>query len=285
MQTTHNENKRKKVFLIATLLLALLLIFAFGTYSLSKYVSQDKGSGDATIAKWGYKVDINADNLFGKEYQKVEGESWATVDGEGEIVVKASEENQNNVIAPGTKGSMTISVTGNAEVAAALTFDFGESKLPSFTITRTVHSEALEQDVTLTYEYSPVKLTMQKYSDSDFQTPVDDPVEGLDAIKATLENQTYSPNADVLETYYEINWEWAFTADGDVTPNVSEEATDIVATDYNLSSDDLDTIIGIYSSQGGRDSVNYNGENYTIDGTTAMNLDLTIALTQVQELA
>lgn len=43
MQTTHNENKRKKVFLIATLLLALLLIFAFGTYSLSKYCIEGLG--------------------------------------------------------------------------------------------------------------------------------------------------------------------------------------------------------------------------------------------------
>lgn len=272
MQTTHNENKRKKVFLITTLLLALLLIFAFGTYSLSKYVSKDEGSGTATIAKWGYEVKVDTTDLFDKEYKKAD-ESWATVNGEGEVVVKAATDNESNVIAPGTKGSMTISVTGNAEVAAKLAYNFGESAVPSYKISV---QKAGEPEKTLTYTYSPVVLTLQKYSDNTFGTPSEDPVvTGLDKIEEKLSEQTYAPGSEV-NLYYQITWEWAFTKEGDLKPN--EEGEDA----FTLTYDTLDTIIGIYSNQGNTGDVNYNGATYTVTKNTSMNLDLTITLEQVQ---
>ena len=273
MQTTHNENKRKKVFLIATLLLALLLIFAFGTYSLSKYVSKDSGEGNATIAKWGYKVEVDDTKLFGQEYKKVNEGSWATVDGNGDVVVKAATGNDKNVIAPGTTGSMTISVTGNAEVLAKLTYDFGESSIPSYTITTQTTEEP---ETTLTYTYAPVELTLQQYKDSGFKTPDGNAVTGLDNIKGKLSAQTYATGSEV-SLYYKITWKWAFTKEGAVKPN--EEGKDT----YTLTYDDLDTIIGIYSSQDNEENVEYNGATYMVSSEkNAINLDLTISLEQQQ---
>ena len=260
MQTTHNENKRKKVFLIATLLLALLLIFAFGTYSLSKYVSKDSGEGNATIAKWGYKVKVDATNLFGQKYANTSKENPAQITtGDNNLVVQGT---SGEVIAPGTTGSMTISVTGNAEVLAKLTYDFGESSIPSYTITTQTTEEP---ETTLTYTYAPVELTLQQYKDSGFKTPDGNAVTGLDA------------TGSEVSLYYKITWKWAFTKEGAVKPN--EEGKDT----YTLTYDDLDTIIGIYSSQDNEENVEYNGATYMVSSEkNAINLDLTISLEQQQ---
>ncbi len=271
MQTTHNENKRKKVFLIATLLLALLLIFAFGTYSLSKYVSKDSGEGNATIAKWGYKVKVDATNLFGQKYANTSKENPAQITtGDNNLVVQGT---SGEVIAPGTTGSMTISVTGNAEVLAKLTYDFGESSIPSYTITTQTTEEP---ETTLTYTYAPVELTLQQYKDSGFKTPDGNAVTGLDNIKGKLSAQTYATGSEV-SLYYKITWKWAFTKEGAVKPN--EEGKDT----YTLTYDDLDTIIGIYSNQDNEENVEYNGATYMVSSEkNAINLDLTISLEQQQ---
>ena len=168
---------------------------------------------------------------------------------------------------------MTISVTGNAEVAAKLAYNFGESAVPSYKISV---QKAGEPEKTLTYTYSPVVLTLQKYSDNTFGTPSEDPVvTGLDKIEEKLSEQTYAPGSEV-NLYYQITWEWAFTKEGDLKPN--EEGEDA----FTLTYDTLDTIIGIYSNQGNTGDVNYNGATYTVTKNTSMNLDLTITLEQVQ---
>ena len=271
MQTTHNENKRKKVFLIATLLLALLLIFAFGTYSLSKYVSQDKGSGDATIAKWGYKVDVNADNLFGKEYKPDEG--WATVDGAGNAVVKTSGE--TDVIAPGTTGSMTISVTGNAEVAAELTVAMNATSVPTFVVTTG------EPEPTVKYTYSPVKFQVKVGGVAqEISSGTDKTVGTLQDVKSYLEttsNWGFTPYTEINKEF-EIVWEWAFEG-GNVA--ASEGTGD------SLDADLLDTWFGQYKADG-TETFEHGEKQYTVvteETKTELTFDISVSLEQVQELA
>ena len=80
-----------------------------------------------------------------------------------------------------------------------------------------------------------------------------------------------------MSLYYKITWKWAFTKEGAVKPN--EEGKDT----YTLTYDDLDTIIGIYSSQDNEENVEYNGATYMVSSEkNAINLDLTISLEQQQ---
>lgn len=274
MQTTHNENKRKKVFLITTLLLALLLIFAFGTYSLSKYVSQDKGSGTATIAKWGYKVEVDDTKLFGQEYKKVNEESWATVDGNGDVVVKAAADNDKNVIAPGTKGSMTISVTGNAEVAAELTVAMNATSVPTFVVTTG------EPDSTVKYTYSPVKFQVMVGEEAQIISGTDKTVGTLEEVKTYLEKATtfgFEAFKDINKEF-EIVWEWAF--EGDDVP-ASEGTGDV------LDADLLDTWFGQYQANNTTTFEHEEKQYSVVTGETKLDLtfDISISLTQVQELA
>ncbi len=294
MQTTHNENKRKKVFLITTLLLALLLIFAFGTYSLSKYVSQDKGSGTATIAKWGYTMKVDAANLFGQKYQNTDTSSLATVtENDDNLVVKASGE--TNVIAPGTTGYMRISVEGEAEIAAKLAFAIDNVKMPKLVVTRTV-----ETDKKITYIYEPVTFQVLKYNDDSFTSGTAQNISTVEEHKTvgTLADvQTYfqgetfnksisAASEETLGYYYDIVWEWKFDNNGEITPTGDVSSPDT----YKLSSDVLDTLFGIYADDSLK-SITYTvvdeGKEevtFTVDDSTVKDIgfDLTITLEQVQ---
>lgn len=288
MQTTHNENKRKKVFLITTLLLALLLIFAFGTYSLSKYVSQDKGSGTATIAKWGYEVKVDATNLFGEKYKNENGSGLSTVAAAEEndnIVVAASAEDAN-VIAPGTTGYVTIAVEGNAEVAASLAVTLTNAKLPTLKVT-------VEK---VTYEYKPVNFKLYKYESNQFtgdgtlvsvfgtgdnESTTKDFSEITDYLstQGLTDQTTVSPNSSEFKVFYKIVWEWEFS--GEAVSPTSETGT-------TLSADTLDTLFGMYIAEGGsgEKTITYEDKNYTIasDSVTSFELDISISLTQTQSV-
>ncbi len=273
MQTTHNENKRKKVFLIATLLLALLLIFAFGTYSLSKYVSQDKGSGDATIAKWGYKVDVNADNLFGQKYANSEGDFATVTEGEDNLVVKGT---SGNVIAPGTTGSMTISVTGNAEVAAELTVAMNATSVPTFVVTTG------ELEPTVKYTYSPVKFQVKVGGVAqEISSGADETVGTLQDVETYLEttsNWGFTPYTEINKEF-EIVWEWAFTSETPISADGELGET--------LPVDVLDTWFGQYKADG-TETFEHGEKQYSVvteETKTELTFDISVSLEQVQELA
>lgn len=284
MQTTHNENKRKKVFLITTLLLALLLIFAFGTYSLSKYVSKDSGEGNATIAKWGYKVDVNTDNLFGEKYKNQAGSGLSTIAAEKDnekIVVKAST-TDSKVIAPGTTGYFTIAVEGKAEVAASLAVTLDNAKLPTLKVTVD----------TKTYEYKPVNFKLYEYNSSEFsgegtlveafgseknETTTKDFGEITEYLSSEgLKNETLGPNNAALAIYYKIAWEWAF------------EGSSVSSTPAgaSLEANTLDTLFGMYA-ESGEEKITYDGKDYTIatNSVTSFDLNISISLTQTQSVS
>ena len=113
-KNNEKQNKRR----LGIVLIALLLLLALGAtvgFTLAKYVTEGKvESAQATVAKWGVTVTVNADGLFGSKYKN--GSIAATDDG---IDVKATGE--GNVVAPGTGGKLTLSVSGQPEVSAKLT--------------------------------------------------------------------------------------------------------------------------------------------------------------------
>ena len=148
-QKSERKNNKKTTVIIA-LLLALIAILSFGGYTLSKYVTSGGSTGKAQVAKWGYTLEIDGSNLFGKNYKFDDKASKVTKDTEG-LTVKAS--GDYNVIAPGTTGSMTFKIGGQAEVKALIAMGINPIK-----------------DVTLEMQkadggkivYNPVKWTLKK---------------------------------------------------------------------------------------------------------------------------
>ena len=220
---THQKSERKnnkKTTVIIALLLALIAILSFGGYTLSKYVTSGGSTGKAQVAKWGYTMEIDGSKLFGKNYKFDDKASKVTKDTEG-LTVKAS--GDYNVIAPGTTGSMTFKIGGQAEVKALIAMGINPIK-----------------DVTLEMQkadggkivYNPVKWTLKKNGVEIPGMKNTTLHEVAGAFHDMIHNSASSVKkpGDVLEdTTYELIWSWAYEGDPEFP---------------NITNDELDTILG-----------------------------------------
>ncbi len=184
-----NNKKTKKVILGVCMVLMIALVCGMGAMTYSKYITTaDKGTQQATAAKWGFVITANTDNLFGKNYTMAEGASSATVVTENGVAVKASSD--GNVVAPGTSGSMTITVNGSAEVRAQLT------------ISMTNMSDIFYDT------YYPIQWTLKKGATTTTYTKLED--------LSTALNETLTIEAGSSgERNIEISWAWAFDGQND----------------------------------------------------------------------
>lgn len=218
-QKSERKNNRKTTVIIA-LLLALIAILSFGGYTLSKFVTSGGSTGKAQVAKWGYTLEIDGSNLFGKNYKFDDKASKVTKDTEG-LTVKAS--GDYNVIAPGTTGSMTFKIGGQAEVKALIAMGIDPKK-----------------DVTLEMQkadggkivYNPVKWTLKKNGDIIPGMKNTTLHEVAGAFHDMIHNSASSvkkPGDVLATTTYELVWEWAYEGDPEFP---------------NITNDELDTILG-----------------------------------------
>lgn len=254
-QKSERKNNRKTAVIVA-LLLALIALMCFGGYTFSKYVTSGNGTGTARVAKWGYTASVDTTKLFGEEYKYVTT-SVSTVDGTGTLNVKADTAG-NKLVAPGTAGSMTFKVGGQAEVRAVLHM----SLIP----TNDVVLKIKKTDAADYTDYNPVKWTLKKNG-----------VEVPGAVNVTLAviadkitndhtiSKEYAPNEVLTETTYEISWAWVFE---DATGNVAD-----------LSINQADTILG----QMAAGLTGYTPAGYEIDAansSTELAFTLTIQVSQ-----
>ena len=221
-QKSERKNNRKTTVIIA-LLLALIALLSFGGYTLSKFVTSGGSTGKAQVAKWGYTMEIDGSNLFGKNYKFDDKASKVTKDTTG-LTVKAS--GDYNVIAPGTTGSMTFKIGGQAEVVALIAMGIDPIKDVTLKLQKP-DGEKMKEIV-----YNPVKWTLKKNGDEipGMQKTTLHAVAG--AFHDMIHNSASSVKnpGDVLEeTTYELIWAWAF------------EETD---TFTGITADELDTILG-----------------------------------------
>ena len=218
-QKSERKNNRKTTVIIA-LLLALIAILSFGGYTLSKFVTSGGSTGKAQVAKWGYTLEIDGSNLFGKNYKFDDKASKVTKDTTG-LTVKAS--GDYNVIAPGTTGSMTFPIGGQAEVKALIAMGITPEKDITLKLKKADGQEIV---------YNPVKWTLKKngkvITGLENKTLID--------VAGAFHDMTSNPVSSVKkpgevleETTYELIWAWAF------------EGTD---TFTGITADELDTILG-----------------------------------------
>lgn len=112
----NKTRKSKKILMVAAIALMVALVAAMGTMTYSRYITTtSEPTQTATAAKWGYVLNANAVNMLGDTY-KNDGGATATVDATGTIVVRGQA--GADIVAPGTSGSMTISIGGSSQVLA-----------------------------------------------------------------------------------------------------------------------------------------------------------------------
>ena len=249
-QNAQKKDNRKSIFVIGLLLL-LVAVIGFGGYTLSKYVTEKKETGSASVAKWGFTVSADAKNLFGKEY-KWDGTN-STVNAEGDKVTVKANTSAGNIVAPGTTGSMTFTIKGSAEVKAKVAINM--------TVTKDIVLKYTVGDATAAQEYKPVKWTLKKNNlNVDGAVGVD-----LATIKTKLDEVAdYAAGSEAKNDTYTIEWAWDFDANGAGT------------------NDALDTLLGWKASN----TVVPEGYGYAIvdEGTnTTIDFALDISITQVKE--
>ena len=107
--------KKKKIVIVLAILAALCILF-IGGKTFSKYMTEVKGVGTASVAKWNFKV-----NGTEEEIQTINLASTIN-----------NETLANNKIAPGTSGNFEIRIDGsNAEVGIDYKIEFlNEKNLP-----------------------------------------------------------------------------------------------------------------------------------------------------------
>lgn len=218
-QKSERKNNRKTTVIIA-LLLALIAILSFGGYTLSKYVTSSGSTGKAQVAKWGYKMEIDGSNLFGKNYKYDGVASKVTKNADG-LTVKAS--GDYNVIAPGTTGSMTFTIGGQAEVKALIAMGIEPIKDVTLKLQKSDGEEIV---------YNPVKWTLKKNGD-ELPGMINTTLHGVaGAFHDMIYNSASSvknPGDVLATTTYELVWAWAFEGTG---------------TFKGVTADELDTILG-----------------------------------------
>mgnify|MGYP004652634211 FL=1 len=250
-QKTEKKDNRKSILLIA-LLLMLVAIIGFGGYTLSKYITSKKSEGSAQVAKWGYTITANSDNLFGKNYKYVTNSSVVTTD-TANLTVSAS--GDYNVVAPGTKGSMSFTIKGKAEVKSKITIAMSDVKDVTLKYT--------EGEATAVNTYNPVKWTLKKNGGE---------VTGATGVTlATLLTKlnaetTYEAGAPEVDDTYTIEWAWAFE-------------------DGTVKTDALDTLLGMIANNNAVTENQHEGVTYKkAEGTvTETSFKLSLSVVQVKE--
>lgn len=243
-------NNKKKFVMITAMFLMIALVIGMGAMTYARYTTtQDTNQQTATAAKWGVVITVTADKLFDKTY---DNKVVATTNPNNDVI--ASAETTGNVVAPGTSGSMTITINGLTEVRAKLSFT----------------EEGTTSDIYLD-DYYPVKwsLTLNESAiDLDDNDGSDITSGTLEQLVAKLTEKTYNAGTSIDDTYT-ISWEW----DLDTGNDDNEKAQNSVK----------DTAIGMLANGTSLDEVNtdlstnYNASSHTIS------FQLKVTVEQIQE--
>lgn len=200
--------KNKMMRVASALLVAVLLTTSVISGTYAKYVTTNSGSDTAQVAKFGVVINVNDDlGLFDTAYAK-EDSAYS-----GTLSVKS--ETTAQLVAPGTKGSMSFNITGMPEVATRVSIDFGtDSKaiqLPAGDYMLPAGAfEAAEKTVTTTTAYEPIKFYFGTNA-IDNSTVYDLTLTELQSAMETAFTKDYDPNYNfgTGSTYY-LGWSWAF---------------------------------------------------------------------------
>ena len=220
------NKKQKRTATIASMAALLAVVLGMGGQTFAKYITtMPAATQQATVAKWGFVITSNIDNMFGKTYGNVVTDKYVEVNTNDEgTVVKAA----SNTLAPGTKGEMTFDFTGSAEVLAKAEI--------TATGTNIVLVDKVANPLDGTGYYYPIQWTLK-----DNGTPVDftSASTSVDPLVDICEyfNSLSSAKIEVGTTYnhhFVLSWQWPF------------EGNDV-----------KDTALGMYANDGTLDNTKY----------------------------
>ena len=209
--------KNRMMRLASGLLVAVLLSTCAISDTFAKYITEKESTDTARVAKFGVDLVVTVDGAFATEYDA----DVTVTDKDGAAIAKtvvASSTDQDNLVAPGTKGDLMAKaeIKGTPEVAVNVKQE----------ATLVLTNWAVDG----TY-YCPLVITVDgaKFYGMDYTSAA----EFIAAVEAALDSDVnYAPNTDLTETH-SVTWAWAF------------EGTD------GKQTDELDTALGNYAAKTG----------------------------------
>ena len=192
-------NNKKKMLVILSIVLMLTMVVGMGAFTFAKYVTTHTADDQADTAQWGFVITADASDLFGTDYTLSGTGTSATVVPTGSgVAVKAT--GAGNVVAPGTTGSMSFSISGKAEVLAKVSLELAATK--------DIHLDA----------YYPVKWTIRENGTSVCKN--EKLSEALKALKSSVEEPSSIAPGTVVNKTYVLSWTWAFSGGDDQSDTV-----------------------------------------------------------------
>lgn len=249
--------KNKMMRLASVLLVCVLLTTSVISGTFAKYVTTAEGTDSARVAKWGVTITMSGDDtIFKSVYAKDDTTPGLTLTNSVEAATNGS--TQDKVVAPGTTGSTTFSITGTPEVAVKLdvvvtaTSTIKLAKDTDYTMAAGTFEDT-EVKVQPTADYEPIRFKLEKKADTGNTYSVvklsnDNKVQdsgGKDAMNLTLAelrtaleslSKVYEANTK-LDATYQITWTWPFTT------NFTDWKNDTGYKTYT-DADILDTYLG-----------------------------------------
>lgn len=251
------NKKGKKLVVLGAMAALLTLIGVSGSQTYAKYVdSKEMSTQTATVAKWGFVLDLNANNLFSTDHVTASNGTSVTSDDNGVTVNAAS---STLVIAPGTEGYVTFGITGSAEVKSIVKFTVAGDDVGI-------------SDGVKTYE--PLKWTLMKstapgvggsYNPSAYDEEVLKDATLAEIIEELTISQTLSAKENIYANY-KLSYVWKFA-------NPDQTGLDDLDTDgvQNLTGNQCDTLMGKYAND--VDSIN---NNYTVDNDLTLSIKVDV---------
>lgn len=188
--------KNKMMRAASVLLVATLLTTCVTSGTFAKYTTESDGSDNARVAKFGVTITANG-TTFAKEY--------ATHDDRVSTIAKSVISTDNNVVAPGTSGTLAAStITGTPEVAVNV------KRTAELTLTGW-------EDGDSNY-YCPIIITVgsTEYAGTDYASIAEFKAAVEGAIQGDSKN--YGPGTDLSTKSGDtlnVTWKWPFHVNAD----------------------------------------------------------------------
>ena len=264
------NTKNRKVLIIVAMLVLLATVFAMSGMTFAKYVSNTAiPTKQATVAKWGWIISTNSENLFGTNYGDYDEDSTiVSVKNDGKSV---SSSGTTTLVAPGTTGYLTFTVYGTSEVRSLVT------------ITADGTDEVYLTDGDQTY--APIVWTLSYSADNsttytevaNVGKTLEDCLDYINALTGA-DGKIVEANATLpLNGTYKLTWEWAFSG---ANSTINDPRNISPNNQTTLTADECDTLIGQVGTAanlvGTGDFANFTA------GTQVVNINVSINVEQVQ---
>ena len=248
--------KNKMMRLASFLLVCVLLTTSVISGTFAKYITSDSASDTARVAKWGVEITADKDIFLSQYETHDEEEDGFGYDETFSVKTASTEEDaeDDHLVAPGTNGAFTFSITGAPEVAVNVAVSFSgnpeddadDLKMIEIPVNTVVGKDANGEDVETTEAYNPIKWTLKR---SDEEVDDWDDVDAIEELKrvtlADIEayfaeiSVNYDPNTNLAGEfgYYQLSWEWDYQVDAgtDMLDTYLGNNTENQEESFNLS--------------------------------------------------